>query len=31
MWLKLLHDWLCQVLFGGDWPAWLEWLHQFFT
>ncbi len=30
MWFMVLHDWLCAVLFGGDAPGWLLWLHQFF-
>jgi hypothetical protein len=23
-----LHDWLCQYVFGGVLPPWLEWLHN---
>jgi hypothetical protein len=31
MWFQMLHDWLCAILFGGNAPGWLLWLHQFFT
>jgi hypothetical protein len=21
------HNWICQTFFGGEWNAFLEWLH----
>lgn len=26
--LQWLHDWLCQYVFVGVVPPWLEWLHN---
>jgi len=27
-WFLMVHDWLCEVVFGGDLPIWLLWLHE---
>jgi hypothetical protein len=27
-WFMRFHQWLCECLFDGNLPEWLEWLHQ---
>jgi hypothetical protein len=27
-WFLCVHEWLCEVVFGGVLPDWLLWLHE---
>lgn len=27
-WFMMIHEWLCEFVFGGQLPDWLLWLHE---